>query len=80
MQLFKCYVPRKDYLKAKDLRDIILTKFYKRCWKENPDLSLGQIERKLAEHIRKQYDESEGTKTIIELLTEFNKQLTKEGY
>ena len=80
MLLYKCFVPSKDWIRTKDIRDVVLTKLYKKIWKNEPDLSLGQVERRLAAMVREEYLKQEGTISVHHILTQINKQLTKEGY
>ena len=80
MQIYKCFVSRAEYGRVKDVRDVVLTKLNKKLWKENPDLSLGQIERKLAQMIRERHQNSDGLKSVLTILQEINSELGKEGY
>lgn len=80
MQIYKCYVPRDDVHKARFCRAVVLSKFNTKLWKENPELTPSQIERKLAQMVREQYQASKGTKSVLIILQEIKSELEKEGY
>ena len=75
MEIFKCYVPRQDYAKAKDLSILI----YNKERKKYPELTNAKVKRNLAEHIRYLVALNNGTKPLVEILTEYYNKLKKEG-
>jgi hypothetical protein len=80
MQIYQCYIPRDDIHKVRFYRAIVLSKFNKKLWKENPELTPGQIERKLAQLVRDRHKDHAGAKSVLTILQELNIELEKEGY
>ena len=80
MQIYKCYVPRDDVHKARFYRAVVLSKFNTKLWKENPELTPSQIERKLAQKVREEYQAFKGLKSVSTILLEIKFELEKEGY
>ena len=78
MEIYKCYVPRNDYYKVKNVIAIIYDN-------ERPKylqtLTDAEQEEKLAKEIRKRYTQSKGIKTLYEVVKEYREELRtkKEG-
>lgn len=75
MKIYNCYVPRRDYIKAKDYTILIYNKERKRFTKMT-DL---QYEKYLAKLIRAEYEKQEGTKPLVQILKEYYEKVKKEG-
>lgn len=77
MQIYKCYVPKKEYNKCKDLTILIYNiLFKKRVLTE--ELTENQLERWIAKTIKEEYEKYCGTKPLIDILTEYYDKLKKE--
>lgn len=71
MKIFKIFVPRSEYAKAKDKCIVILNILRKQ------DLEKSEfcIRREMARIVRARYAEAGGTKSLLEILTEYRKEL-----
>ena len=75
MRIYGCYVPREDYVRAKDYTILIYNKERKRF----PKMADGQYERYLAQQIREEYAKHKGTKTFLQIAKEYYERVKKEG-
>lgn len=75
MKIYDCYVPREDYVKAKDYTILIYNKERKRF----PRMADGQYEKHLAKLIREEYRRHEGVKPLVQILKEYYEKVKKEG-
>lgn len=75
MELFKCYVPRSEYVRAKDKSIIIFNILRKRNTKDHDVV----IERFIAKYARDEYIKHNGTKPILTILEEYLKTLKEQA-
>lgn len=75
MEIYKCFVPRSEYHKAKDLTILI----YNKERKKYLNLTDSEYERRLAVKIRKIYKAHQGIKPLKDILQEYYDNLKKEG-
>ena len=75
MQIYKCYVPRPEYNKVKDICTLIFN--YLR--KTDKDSSDRQLDMNIGAVIRERYTEAGGTKSILNIAKEYYDELKKEG-
>lgn len=71
MYLYECYVPKNEYIYAKDLAILI----YNCERKHFPKLTNSAYEKKLAKRIRMKYKAASGMKTLVEILKEDYKEV-----
>lgn len=78
MEIYKCYVPRNDYYKVKNVIAIIYDNERPKYFQTLTD---AEYEKKLAKEIRKRYIQSKGIKTLYEVVKEYREELRtkKEG-
>ena len=78
MEIYKCYVPRNDYYKVKNVIAIIYDNERPKYFQTLTD---AEYEKKLAKEIRKRYTQSKGIKTLYEVVKEYREELRtkKEG-
>jgi deoxyhypusine synthase len=75
MNVYKCYVPRSEYDKVKDTCILIfnhLRKKDKECSDRQLDMRIGAI-------VRERYAIAGGTKSILNIVTEYYNEIKKEG-
>ena len=75
MRIYDCYVPREDYVRAKDYTILIYNKERKRF----PKMADGAYEKYLARTIREEYRRHKGVKPLIQILKEYYENVKKEG-
>ena len=75
MEIYKCFVPRTDYYKCKNLIAVI----HDTERADHFDLTNAQYERHLASIVRKQYKAAKGTKSLYEILKELREEQRKKG-
>ena len=78
MEIYKCFVPRNEYYKVKNLIAVIYDN-------ERPKyfdiLTDSEFEKRLAREIRKRYVKANGMRTLYEIVKEYREELgaKKEG-
>ena len=75
MEIYKCYVPRKQYAKAKDLSILI----YNKDRRKHPEMSDFTYEKWLGKQIRERFEACNGMKPLVEILTEYYEEVKKES-
>lgn len=75
MEIYKCYVPRPEYNKVKDVCILIFNKLRKK----DKDSSDRQLDMNIGAVIRERYTKAGGTKSVLNIATEYYEELKKEG-
>ena len=75
MDLFKCYVPRLEYARAKDKSIIIFNILRKRNTKDHDVV----IERQIAKRVRTEYQNHNGMKSVLSILEEYLKEVKEQA-
>ena len=75
MEMFKCYVPRSEYIRAKD-KSILIFNILRKQDTECHDVV---IERRIAKYARTKYMKHDGTKSILTILDEYLKTLKEQA-
>ena len=72
MEIYKCYVPRNEYYKVKNIIAVIYEnerpKFFN-------TLSDAEYEKKLGTELRKRYVKAKGTRSLYEIAKEYREEL-----
>ena len=78
MEIYKCYVPRNEYYKTKNVIAVIYDNERPKYFNTMTD---SEYERKLATEIRRRYMKANGTKSLYEIVKEYREELRtkKEG-
>jgi deoxyhypusine synthase len=75
MQIYKCYVPRPEYNKVKD----VCIRIFNHLRKSDKDSSDRQLDMNIGAVIRERYTKANGTKSVLNIATEYYNELKKEG-
>lgn len=78
MEIYKCFVPRSDYYKVKNVISIIYDSERPKYFQTLTD---AEYERKLATEIRKRYTKAKGAVSLYDIVKEYREELRtkKEG-
>lgn len=76
MEIYKCYVPRKDYSRAKDYSTLILNKLRKRDLNVTPC----KIQRQIAKTVRDRFHANYGAIPLVDILKEYYEEIKKEDH
>ena len=78
MEIYKCFVPRNEYYKVKNVIAVIYDNERPKYFDSLTDT---EFERRLATEIRKRYTKAKGTKSLYDIVKEYREELRtkKEG-
>ena len=71
MKIYNIFVPRSEYHRAKDLCTVIHNILRKRDW----EISEDKLNKQIAKTIRERYTAAGGVKSLLEILTEYRREL-----
>lgn len=75
MQIYKCYVPRSEHNKVKD----VCIRIFNKLRKKDKDSSDRQLDMNIGAVIRERYVKAGGTRSVLDIATEYYEEIKKEG-